>query len=171
VLLARVQPDGYRLDGTSVGVEDGAGWSVEYEITVDGTGRTRAARVTGQTQAGKRELLIEGDGDGGWLVDGAAEVELQGCMDVDLEASAFTNALPVRRLRLEIGERSDAPAVYVRAADLRVERLEQRYARLEDRDEYHRFDYSAPRFGYKDVLTYDEAGLIVDYPGLAVRVA
>jgi uncharacterized protein len=36
---------------------------------------------------------------------------------------------PARRLELAVGRHADAPAAYVRAEDLRVERLEQRYLR------------------------------------------
>jgi hypothetical protein len=59
----------------------------------------------------------------------------------------------------------------VRAPDLRVERLEQRYARLEDDGEHSRYDYAAPDLGFTSELVYDEFGLVLDYPGIAVRVA
>ncbi len=91
-------------------------------------------------------------------------------MDVDLEASAFTNALPVHRLGLAVRQRAEAPAVYVRATDLRVERLEQRYAHLPDNGESRRYDYTAPAFDLTTELTYDEFGLLLSYPSLAVRV-
>jgi hypothetical protein len=52
-----------------------------------------------------------------------------------------------------------------------VERLEQTYARLPDDGEHARYEYVAPAFGFDAVLTYDRFGLVVDYPGIAVRVA
>ena len=60
--------------------------------------------------------------------------------------------------------------MYVRAPSLAVERLEQRYARLPDEGGRRRYDYEGPAFGYRDVLVYDEVGLVLDYPGLAERV-
>jgi hypothetical protein len=116
-------------------------------------------------------VWLEGDGSGGWLVDGVVAAQLAGCLDVDLEASAFTNALPVRRLDLGVGERADAPAAYVRAPALGVERLEQSYARLEDDGKGSRYDYAAPDLDFACVLAYDAFGLVLDYPGIAVRVA
>jgi uncharacterized protein len=115
-------------------------------------------------------VRLEGDGSGGWRVDGKPARELDGCLDVDLEASAFTNALPVHRLRLDVGQAAEAPAAYVRAVDLRVLRLEQRYARLEDEGGHSRYDYVSPDHDFTCVLVYDEFGLVVDYPGIAVRV-
>jgi hypothetical protein len=54
---------------------------------------------------------------------------------------------------------------------LRVERLEQTYARLPDEGERARYEYVAPAFDFSAVLTYDRFGLVLDYPGIAVRVA
>jgi hypothetical protein len=59
----------------------------------------------------------------------------------------------------------------VRALDLGVERLEQRYVRLEDGAVGRRYHYRAPAFGFECRLQYDASGLVVDYPGIAVRVA
>jgi len=80
-------------------------------------------------------------------------------------------ALPVNRLGLAIGEGADAPAVYVRAVGLRVERLEQRYVRLEDDAGRQRYRYSAPSFGFECELIYDDSGLVIAYPGIAVRAS
>ena len=112
-------------------------------------------------------ITLQHDGDGHWQVDGTPRPELDGCLDVDLEASALTNAFPVNRLNLAVGDRAEAPAAYVRTEDLRVERLEQHYVRL-DATRYH---YSAPRFDFECELVYDDAGLVTDYPGIATRVA
>ena len=46
-------------------------------------------------------------------------------------------------------------------------RLDQTYRRRDDR----RYDYTSEGGGFQAVLEYDEAGLIVDYPGIAVRHA
>ena len=77
----------------------------------------------------------------------------------------------MRRLGQDVGQRADAPAAWVRALDLRVERLEQRYARLEDDAEHSRYDYAAPDLEFTAVLVYDEFGFVLEYPGIAVRVA
>ena len=46
-------------------------------------------------------------------------------------------------------------------------RLDQTYRRIGDRT----FDYTSEGGSFRAVLEYDEAGLVVDYPGIAVRFA
>ena len=60
-------------------------------------------------------------------------------------------------------------AAYVRALDLSVERLEQQYTRTADQHGHQRYDYTAPAFDFSCQLVYDEAGLVLAYPGIAVR--
>ena len=167
VLFPRRERDGYRFEGYSTALEEGAAWGIRYALTLDADWATRSAHVVGQSAAGTHEVRLEGDGAGAWHVDGEAAPGLSGCLDVDLEASAATNALPVQRLGLRVGERADAPAVYVRAPTLGVERLEQTYERIEDA----RYDYVSPAFDFRAILSYDRFGLVLDYPGIAVRVA
>ena len=114
--------------------------------------------------------MLEHDGAGAWRVDGVAAAHLTGCLDVDLEASVVTNTLPLHRLALRVSDRADVPAAYVRALDLAVERLEQSYRRLPDGSTGQRYRYRADAFGVTCELEYDPAGLVIEYPGLAVRV-
>jgi uncharacterized protein len=160
---------GYRIAGWTTAVEDGQTWAVGYVIDLDGTGATRSARIRGRSAAGSSSALLEADGAGRWLVNGVPAPYLDGCLDVDLESSALTNALPVRRMGLAPGARAAAPAAYVRAIGLAVERLEQIYLRAPDEAGCQCYDYAAPVFGFACRLTYDESGLVLDYPGIAVR--
>jgi hypothetical protein len=171
VVFTRREGNGYQLEGHATAVEEGEAWGIRYTITIDGGWATRSAHVVGVSARGAHEVRLEGDGTGGWRVDGRPAPRIAGCLDVDLEASACTNALPMHRLGLAVGQRAEAPAAYVRAPGLGVERLEQSYARLPDEGGRLRFDYEAPAFDYRDVLVYDGSGLVVDYPGIAVRVA
>jgi uncharacterized protein len=169
VVFMRSGPEGHRVEGHTSAVEEGDAWAVRYSIVLAPDWTTRSAHVVVRSAAGARELTLEGDGAGAWRIDGAAAPHVDGCLDVDLEASVFTNTFPVHRLGLAIGQDATAPAAYVRALDLSVERLEQSYLRVEDDAKRERYDYSAPRFDYADRLVYDEHGLVLDYPGLAAR--
>ena len=113
--------------------------------------------------------MLACDGEGRWRVDGHRADHLDGCLDIDLESSALTNMLPVHRLEPAAGARAETPAAYIRALDLSAERLEQTYARLAGEAGQPRYRYSAPAFGFTCTLVYDQSGLVLDYPGIAVR--
>ena len=155
-----------RLRGHTSAVENGQAYAVAYEIALDDHWNTREVRVSSDTIAGTRSTVLVSDGNGRWTVDGVPAPHLDGLVDVDLEASACTNTLPIHRLTLPVGEDVVASAAYVHALDLEVRRLDQTYRRLDD----HRFDY-ASEDDFRAVLTYDASGLVVDYPGIAVRFA
>jgi uncharacterized protein len=158
--------------GVTSAVEEGRAWAVTYTILVDPMSwATRVARLSMQSDAGEHALELSTDGVGNWQVDSRLAPHLRGCLDVDLESSALTNAFPVHRLELPVAEGADAPAAYVRAEDLRVERLEQRYVRLQNNGPGARFHYGAPGFDFQCELAYDDFGLLLDYPGIAVRAA
>jgi hypothetical protein len=161
----------YYLDGHVTAVEEGEAWGIRYTLTLDSNWATRSARVVCRSARGENDVRLESDAAGTWRVDGESMDQLAGCLDVDLEASACTNALPVNRLRLEVGQAAEAPAVYVRTRDLRVERLEQSYARLPNAGVRSRYDYVAPSFDFSAVLVYDQFGLVLDYPQIAIRTA
>lgn len=163
--------DGHHIEGFTTADEGDHAWVVAYEIDVAADWRTRRARITNRTVDGTRTAVLEADEIGHWRVDGIPAPHLDGCLDVDLESSAMTNAFPVRRMALAVGESSPAPAAYVRALDLSVERLEQTYARLPDGDGGQAYDYESPAFDFSCRLSYDESGLVVTYPGIAVRTS
>jgi uncharacterized protein len=158
---------GHRWRGHTSAVEGRLTYAVRWELELDERWCTRSLHVSNDTVDGSRAVSLTSDGAGTWMVDGAAAPGLAGLVDVDLEASACTNALPVHRLDLPTGQVTPAPTVYVRAPDLAVSRLEQTYRRRDRRS----FDYTSQHGTFHAVLTYDTAGLVVDYPGIARRVA
>src|SRR5436190_12286457 len=121
-----------RVEGETAAVEGADAWAVRYSIGLDTEWRTVVAHVFGRSAHGPREVQLRTDAAGRWDVNGERAPDLDGCMDVELESSALTNAFPAHRLRLAVGEQAEAPAAYVRATDLGVERLEQSYLLLDD---------------------------------------
>src|SRR5262249_55065875 len=126
--------DRRRIEGWVTAIEDGTTWAVEYIIETDAAWATRSAQIRGRSIEGSCSALLQADGAGPWLTNGEPAPRLDGCLDIDLEASAMTNALPVRRMALPPAAAAAAPAAYVRAAGLAVERLEQTYLRAADQD-------------------------------------
>ena len=169
VAFFQAGPGGWRCDGSTTAVEDAQTWIVTYSIQLDAAWLTRDARIAARTASGRRETVLACDGEGRWRVDGHRADHLDGCLDIDLESSALTNTLPVHRLDLAAGARAETPAAYIRTPDLSAERLEQTYARLPGQAGQSRYRYTAPAFNFTCTMVYDESGLVLDYPGIAVR--
>ncbi|WP_427133563.1 putative glycolipid-binding domain-containing protein [Pseudarthrobacter sp. S9] len=162
---------GWVATGSTTAVEAGTPWWVAYEVELDAAFATRRATVTARVGGDvTASLQVETDGRGRWSLDGTAAPELDGCLDIDLESSAMTNALPMRRADLAVGETLSAPAAYVRVKELAVERLEQHYVRREDGDQGPIFRYHAPAFEFSCDISYDGTGLVLSYPGIADRL-
>ena len=60
-------------------------------------------------------------------------------------------------------------AAFVRADDLRVLRVEQLYTLRSTDPGGSTFDYESATFDFACELSFDVAGLILRYPGIAVR--
>jgi len=159
--------EGFVLEGTTVGVEEGVPWSIHYVMQVADNWHVRRASVTDHDCT---QVEIQTDGSGSWTVNGEQRPDLDGCLDLDFEASVVTNTLPVHRLALSVGQQGESSAAYVRTDGLAVERLDQSYRRLTDARGKLRFDYESPRFGYHDTLHFGTDGLAMSYPGIGVRV-
>jgi hypothetical protein len=160
---------GHRLTGSTTARESSALWSVGYDVTVDRSWRTVQVHASNLAATGKGELTLTRDAAGRWAVNGEPRPELDDCFDVDFESSAVTNTLPLHRLDFIEGVGVDVPAAFVRADDLRVERLEQRYTLIEAGPEHILFHYESSTFEFSCDLRYDGSGLVVEYPGIAIR--
>ena len=168
VLFAQRATTGYRLRGVTTALEDGLAWSVGYRIDLDDAWHTERVEVLNSTVDGERRVSIRRHGER-WSVNGVPQPALDGCADVDLESSSVTNTLPVHRLRFDRGQPVSAPAAFVWANDLRVEREEQLYTLTRTENDEIGFHYDSPTFDFQCELTFDRAGLILTYPGIAVR--
>lgn len=153
--------------GVIVGARDGHPYGVSYKADL-GIGWT-ARRLDLETTDG-RSLSLRSDGAGRWSnAEGAPLPALDGCIDIDLAGSPFTNTLPIRRTGLgpEAGTVSFRMAyipftTFVPTIDV------QNYTCLAAGRLYR---YEAADGSFAAELTVDEDGLVVDYPQLFRRVA
>ena len=113
------------------------------------------------------DLWLATDGGGRWgEMNGAHRTELDGCYDIDLTCTPFTNTLPIRRLPVEVGDTVELPVVWVNPETLEVAPVVQRYTRLSS----HRWRYENTASGFSTEFDVDEHGVVLDYPGQFRRV-
>jgi len=139
-----------------------------YRLIWDELWRVREAELVVTTESFIRSLLLKTDGQGHWrLGDGPAIAELEGCIDVDIWPTPFTNDFPIWREPMAVGERREFRMAWIFAPDLTVHPQPQAYTRLAERlYVFENLDGS----GFRAELPVDEDGIVLDYPDLFLRV-
>ncbi|WP_262029824.1 putative glycolipid-binding domain-containing protein [Microvirga sp. Mcv34] len=156
---------GLTVSGVVIAKADETEFGLSYRLRLDALWRTKDVIL--RTTAG-HVLHLESDGQGHWQENGKVRPDLQGCIDIDIQATPLTNTLPVRRLDLETGESSDIRLCYIAVPDLIVTAANQRYTAL-DAGTLYRFE--SLESGFTADLPVDEDGFVLDYPGLFKRLA
>ena len=148
--------------------EKGGPFRLAYRLAWDESWRLREAELTVATEGSTRSLHLQTDGQGRWRdADGRALEGLDGCVDVDIWPTPFTNTFPIRREPMAVGERRQFRMAWIFAPDLTVQPQLQAYTRLADRRYlFETLDGS----GFRAELPVDENGIVLDYPGLFRRV-
>ena len=156
-------------DGLVIAVdEDRRPFRLAYRLTWDASWRVRDARLSVTTQHDTRTLELQSDGKGQWH-DGEARAlpELDGCVDIDIWPTPFTNTLPLRRDPMAVGERRVFVVAWVAAPELTVRPARQAYTRLAER----RYRFESLDSDFSAELVVDADDLVLDYEGLFRRVS
>jgi hypothetical protein len=113
------------------------------------------------------DLWLGTDGSGRWgEMNGAHRPDLDGCTDIDLHITPFTNTVPIRRLRLDAGDGAEIKTALIDVETLGVIPVQQRYEHLEVgawRKTHMRSNTSID-------FRVDRYGLVNDEPDLFRRV-
>ena len=152
-----VRDSGLSLVGTVLGAEGGEPIRIEYRVLADGHGVTTAVHVRQVRGFEQRAIVLLRDAKGGWTVDGSRAARLRKCIDIDLGCSPSTNTLPIRRLRLGLGESKTIDAAWLQFPGLEVVKAAQMYTRLDE----HTYRYASGTFEAE--LTVDDEGLVISY--------
>jgi hypothetical protein len=157
--------EGFHVESAVVGQRYGRSYGLFYTVTCDPQWRVTHASLW---VAGGGELELHGDGAGHWR-DGSGRTldAIEGCIDIDIAATPFTNTLPIRRLQLAEGERKPIQVAYISTPDLEVTRVEQAYSCIELNREYR---YEGIFRNFAANMKIDEDGLVLDYPTLFRRL-
>jgi hypothetical protein len=166
--------------------EDAAGVRADSLIlAVDDEGRPFRARDVVETHPGwrvmrarievleepARVLEVRADGQGRWTEAGGGALPLDGCVDIDVYPSPFTNTLPIRRLTGAVVGRPIALAVaWVHLPPLTIEVDRQEYTLLERAATGARWRFRGVDSDFTAELDVDARGLVRDYPGIARRI-
>ncbi|OCP22134.1 MULTISPECIES: putative glycolipid-binding domain-containing protein [unclassified Ensifer] len=150
-----------------IGERGGAPYGVRYRIDCDAAWRVRDFSIA--TTDGKR-LHLRSDGHGHWRTEAGIPLPLfDGCIDIDLAGTPFTNTLPIRRLGLDRkAGKARLKMLYVPFDTLEPVVDGQHYTCLDDGRLYR---YEAEDRSFAADLPVDADGLVIDYPTLFLRLS
>ena len=176
-LALSTEPGGVRADSVIIAVDDdGRPYRARYVVECDMGWVLRRARIEVLEEPARvmpaRVIEVQADGRGGWTdaVTGAS-LPLDGCVDVDVYPSPFTNTFPIRRLpEPAVGRPVVLEVAWVLLPELTVQVARQEYTLLARGPTGARWRFRALESGFTAELAVDGEGLVRDYPEIARRV-
>ena len=165
--LHLLQQDGNILtDSIIVGVSNRMPFRLHYEITCDSNWKVKELGLT-LLSGNRKSIKLQADGQGHWSTNTGDPVSsLEGCIDVDISATPFTNTLPIRRLELKSGQSAELLVAYVLIPEMELMTDRQRYTCLELNAGGGLYKYESMESDFSAELPVDSDGLVLDYPGL-----
>jgi hypothetical protein len=157
---------GFQLDGTILAAHENQPLEIRYQISGDSDWRTRHVAVQQRHGFADSSLKLCVN-DGIWKYrDGGSLAELAGSLDVDIELTPATNALPVNRLGLPVGESAEIQAAWIRLPTLAVVPARQRYDRLSE----NTYRYTSIASGFQADIEVDAYGMPIRYGNIWERI-
>lgn len=142
-----------------------AGFAALYSMKLDSG--WRVMEVQASLLGTAESVYLRRTEQGQWFDGNSRSLpHLNGIFDVDLSITPFTNSLPIRRLKLRVGESAEIVAAYVAFPQLTLSLDSQRYTRVAA----DRYRYESLGSDFVREITVDSDGLVMTYPGLFQRM-
>lgn len=144
---------GYLIDRSSTDADLNV---LRYRIRARGDGTTRRVRI-GRTS----RIFVRRAPDDTWMLNGTLAPEVTGAKDICFGFSPATFTLPIRRLKLGVGEEVET---LVARLDLEKERLEPRHLVIR-RTANSDYEWMETETGTTSHLTVDAHGIVRTHQG------
>ncbi len=144
---------GYLIDGSSTDADLNI---LRYRIRARGDGTTRRVRI-----GAKSRILVRRAPDDTWMLNGASAPAVTGAKDIDFDFTPATFTLPIRRLKLGVGDEAE---VLVARLDLENNLLKPLHLgiRRTAKNVYHWLEFET---GTTSHLSVDAQGIVQSHKG------
>ncbi|HZC36322.1 MAG TPA: putative glycolipid-binding domain-containing protein [Chthoniobacterales bacterium] len=157
---------GYHFNGTIIAAHQNLPLEVCYQVRSDPDWKTQEVMIQQRNRFAESNLKLVVH-DGVWEADPNQVSELIGSIDVDIEFTPATNALPINRLGLAIGESAEIQAAWIRIPTLAIVPAKHRYERLSE----NTYRYTSIASGFQAEIEVDRFGLPIRYGNIWQRIA
>lgn len=169
-LHLRQNSEGISVDSVVIGMHQNTPFRARYEIHTDKGWKVQQCtlQLLGDFH---QEIILRANNENHWTDVAATPLPaLDGCIDVDISITPFTNTLPIRRLALNTSQSVDILVAYIAVPELEVRLAPQRYTCLESNADGGLYRYESLTSGFTRDLRVDAQGLVIDYPGIWKRI-
>lgn len=163
--LVNTTANGSEITSTIIGHYEKKIYQVGYSIKTNGNWETVFFEINARHSNQIQSIRLEGDGRGNWMSEGKEMTQFNGCLDIDIPLTPFTNTLPINRLRLEVNQTQEIRVIYLDLLAHQITPVRQKYTRLSHLE----YQYENIPNDFEAKIQVDESGLVVDYPSLFVR--
>jgi hypothetical protein len=140
--------------------------SLAYQITL--TNNWYVKELTIQSSLYDKSVIqLQSDLQGYWFdADGNEMPTLQGCFDIDISLSPFTNSIPIKRLGEQLLQRTALDVVYIDLMAWECKKVSQYYTKKIS----EKYLYEGVFRNFQADLIYSKDGFIQHYPSLFDRL-
>ncbi len=151
-------------NGLVIGVEKNNPFRLRYEIECDAHWAVAYIHLQLLDAEIPYSVTVRSDGAGHWSTPpGESIPELEGCLDVDLSVTPFTNTQSIRRLGLKPGQSAEIAVAYFTVPDLRYNLQHQRYTCVETDKLGAVYQFESMTSNYHAQLRVNSQGLVDTY--------
>lgn len=143
-------------------------YRINYRISCDKKWFVREVDLRISNSKNER-IKLNSDGYGNWTDEKGNKLpEFEGCFDIDISATPFTNTLPINRLSFDKGQRIEISVIYFLIPKMTFQRSIQCYEYLENG--LFRFEEKGIFNGFSADIHINSDGFILEYPRLFKQI-
>jgi len=87
-------------------------YKVDYRVETNEKFETTLVKINGQYDNLLQAVELHRERNGRWYLNGLESEQFNGCTDIDIALTPFTNT-PIRRLRFAVGSKQEIKVIYV----------------------------------------------------------
>lgn len=147
------------------GATENQPFAVQYQIEIADNWTVSSFKI--HSLDNEKSIRMTSDNQGKWFdASGVHLAEFDGCFDIDITLTPFTNTLLIKRLSFETGEQKQFTVLYIELPEFNIKRVEQFYTKIGER----LYVYEGYPKDFRAELPLDEMGFVTNYPEIFQRI-
>lgn len=163
--ILTITDKGSAISSSIIGIYANELYKIEYQVRTNQYWETTFFEIKSQLYNTIEMISFRREGKENWYVNGQPGEKFNGCIDIDISLTPLTNTLPINRLKLSENEGEQIKVLYVDVLERKMMPVQQKYSRLSQTD----YKYENVPNDFESVISVDDLGLVVNYPGLFKR--